>query len=110
MNIAICDDVKKEAELLETLCHELNYLHTTLFLSGEEFLSSPSLHDFNILFLDIEMPGISGLELMKQLSFSHPSLLVIFSILVFPLFYFLYIFMYVFLLDEMNYLCYLNLF
>ena len=53
MNIAICDDVKKEAELLETLCHELNYLHTTLFLSGEEFLSSPSLHDFNILFLDI---------------------------------------------------------
>lgn len=78
MNIAICDDVKKEAELLETLCHELNYLHTTLFLSGEEFLSSPSLHDFNILFLDIEMPGISGLELMKQLSFSHPSLLVIF--------------------------------
>lgn len=78
MNIAICDDVKKEAELLETLCHELNCLHTTLFLSGEEFLSSPSLHDFNILFLDIEMPGISGLELMKQLSFSHPSLLVIF--------------------------------
>ena len=53
MNIAICDDVKKEAELLETLCHELNCLHTTLFLSGEEFLSSPSLHDFNILFLDI---------------------------------------------------------
>lgn len=78
MNIAICDDVKKEAELLENLCHELNYQHTTLFLSGEEFLSSPSLHDFNILFLDIEMPGISGLELMKRLSFSHPSLLVIF--------------------------------
>ena len=70
MIIGICDDEKlcidRTLECLEQAKRELgiDYKYIT-FSSGEELLKSKEHID--ILFLDVEMDGISGIDAMKQL-------------------------------------------
>ncbi len=45
--------------------------------SGEKGLEVLSQHEVDILLLDLMMPGIGGMEVLKEVSVSHPSLLVI---------------------------------
>jgi two-component SAPR family response regulator len=49
------------------------------FRNGEEALKFATDHDVQVAFLDIEMRGLSGLELAKQLSALQPRINIIFT-------------------------------
>ena len=71
INIASIDDDKKEVEQLKTslnlLTKEYEFLYSvTSFNNAIDFLNS-DVKSFDIIFLDIEMPGINGLDLAKSL-------------------------------------------
>lgn len=83
MKIAICDDEKK---LRKDLRH-LAEVHLDLagmdyiieeFSSGEELTACEDLSDVQILFLDIEMDGIDGMETAKRLRAAGRKMLIIF--------------------------------
>lgn len=82
MEIAICDDNRAFAHNLRELT--VNYFsmidrvcHCSIFLAPELLLSADlSLTD--VLFLDIEMPGINGLDVAAQLRKLYPELLIVF--------------------------------
>ena len=82
MIIGICDDEKicidRTLECCERaraeLCIEFKYI---TFLSGEELLKSKEHID--ILFLDVEMEGISGIEAMKLLEEKNNVRYIIFA-------------------------------
>lgn len=59
--IAVCDDEQIFVdEIIYKLQSRSNKYQIVYFNSGEELTNS--VLDFNILFLDIEMPGLSGME------------------------------------------------
>lgn len=74
MRIGICDDEQTSIEHVkkccETVCRENRIEYSVcIFQSGEEVLQYCGDTDaarIDLLFLDIEMPGISGTELMEQ--------------------------------------------
>jgi len=51
---------------------------TCTFASAEEFLASGSAGEADCLLLDIDLGGISGIELRRQLKISTPALPIIF--------------------------------
>lgn len=75
--ISIVDDDAAAREstkhLLQSLGHE-----THTFVSGESFLESKMLFDTHCLIVDIQMPGMSGIELQRRLTSSGIRLPVIF--------------------------------
>ena len=48
------------------------------FPSAEEFLASPRLNDTSCLIADVQMPGISGLELQRELAARGQRMRIIF--------------------------------
>jgi FixJ family two-component response regulator len=64
--IAIVDDDQEIREALTTLVETVG-LRAEGFSSAEAFLSSPQAQDSACLLLDVRMPGMSGLELQRQL-------------------------------------------
>jgi FixJ family two-component response regulator len=64
--ISIVDDDEAVRESTEGLVRSLGYLAAT-FSSAEEFLSSERLHDTSCLITDLQMPGLSGVELQRRL-------------------------------------------
>lgn len=73
LRIAIVDDrAEDRQELMKGLHEEMKVWNTayeiTEFASGEAFLSSQANHQFKIVFLDIFMNGISGIDVAKQLT------------------------------------------
>ena len=79
LRIGICDDVRREAERLKNVCETyLKNKHIAYkcisFLSGEElfdYLSSKTCERIDLLFLDIEMPGMDGVEIKDSLRSSQ---------------------------------------
>ena len=66
MRILLLEDDPVLNEILEEFLLELQYDITTTF-SGEEAISLVFEQKFDLLLLDINVPGISGLELLKEL-------------------------------------------
>ena len=64
--ISIVDDDEAVRESTEGLVRSLGYLAAT-FSSAEEFLNSERLHDTSCLITDLQMPGLSGMELQSRL-------------------------------------------
>ena len=85
MTIAIVEDDKMHAELLKGLLsqfHNENYpseamLETAVFYDGEAFLKSNTLA-FDMVFMDIEMPGIDGMKTAKLLRQQNTQVKLIF--------------------------------
>jgi FixJ family two-component response regulator len=65
--IAIVDDDQSVREATTSLLRS-NGFRAETFASAEEFLESPIVEKTRCLLLDIAMPGVSGLELQRQLA------------------------------------------
>jgi FixJ family two-component response regulator len=55
-----------------------NGFRAEVFGSAEEFLTSPLLEETKCLILDVQMPGISGLELQRRLTAGNYRIPIIF--------------------------------
>ena len=75
--IAIVDDDQEIRQAITTLVETVG-LRAEGFSSAEEFLRSPQAQDSACLLLDVRMPGMSGLELQRQLVAAHCSIPIIF--------------------------------
>jgi FixJ family two-component response regulator len=65
--IAVVDDDEAVREALSNLLASLD-LPVAAFASAEEFLASPASHAAACLIADVQMPGMSGLDLQRHLS------------------------------------------
>ena len=77
MNIAVVDDEKEVRYYLKKQIMEQKADHSIyLYAAGEEFLSSEE--NFDIVFLDIQMKGIDGIETARVLRKQHKDMILIF--------------------------------
>ncbi|WP_019280411.1 response regulator transcription factor [Rhizobium grahamii] len=67
MLIAIVDDDPAVRESLLDLLEVSGYSAVT-FASARDFLASPRIPEMHCVLLDISMPGMSGVELYKELN------------------------------------------
>jgi len=67
--IAIVDDDRSARESATDLVRSMGFA-TRAFVSGEEFLKMGSVRGTSCLVADMQMPGLSGLALRKQLAAS----------------------------------------
>ena len=71
LRTAIVEDRKPDAERLRTLLHKAFGEDTALscdwFASGEEFLRAGTAREYQVVFLDICMDGINGIETAKRI-------------------------------------------
>ncbi|MDX5474919.1 MAG: helix-turn-helix domain-containing protein [Bacillaceae bacterium] len=75
MNILLVDDELLELEQLEYLIHKaFPHLHIFTAQDASQANQIVKKHEISLAFLDIQLPGKSGLELAKELTESHPSL------------------------------------
>ena len=74
--ISIVDDDQSVRAAMSSLVRSLGY-KSCLFKSAEEFLTSPRLYDAACLIADVQMRGMSGLELQDELAVRRPDMPVI---------------------------------
>jgi FixJ family two-component response regulator len=75
--VAVVDDDDSVRESLGGLFRSVGYAARG-FASADAFLQSDDLAKTDCVILDVRMPGMSGLELQRQLVASHPDVPVIF--------------------------------
>ena len=75
--IAIVDDDESVRDALTSLLHAVGW-QAKGFASAEAFLQSGHVHTTVCLLLDVRLPGLSGLELQRQLHSSQARLPIIF--------------------------------
>ncbi len=66
MPIAIVDDDEALREAMECFVQSLGY-NVSTFGSAEEFLNSEQINSTSCLITDLQMPGLSGLDLQDRL-------------------------------------------
>ncbi|ADW69254.1 sigma-54-dependent transcriptional regulator [Granulicella tundricola] len=76
IRILIIDDEPSIRESLETLLI-LEGFHVTLAIDGPNGLDTLSHQDFDLLLLDLALPGESGIDLLPRITAMHPHLPVI---------------------------------
>ena len=72
IEIALIDDMGTDQEKIEMLLNDYAAIHSLCFRiksfsSAEEFFSVFQPYRFSIIFLDIYMEGMSGIEAAKQI-------------------------------------------
>ena len=82
MRIAICDDEAQIRKLLEDKINRYCFvndieLELQTFENGEEFLKI-NFNDMDVLFLDVDMPGMDGLETAKAIREKNQDMLIVF--------------------------------
>jgi FixJ family two-component response regulator len=75
--VCIVDDDESVRAGVESLVRSLGY-EACAFPSAEAFLSSPRLGDTACLIVDVQMPGMTGLDLQDELHARHCGIPVIF--------------------------------
>ncbi|WP_195986190.1 response regulator [Clostridium sp. D33t1_170424_F3] len=79
MKILIVDDEPLAAEELADTCGQISGLEIAgVFLNAAEALSYAESHPVDLAFLDIEMPGIQGLELAHRLHAINEKIAIVF--------------------------------
>lgn len=84
LKIAIVDDLKLDAEQLSHLIlsymkeHRIPTAAPEIFPNGETFLASFTVGSFDIVFLDIYMDGLSGMETAQKLRALDASCRIVF--------------------------------
>ena len=74
--ILIVDDEKPVTDLLSELLKKEGY-ETNACATGEETLELLKKENFDVVLLDIKLPGISGLEVLKNIRDSNKDLPVV---------------------------------
>jgi FixJ family two-component response regulator len=64
--ISIVDDDPFVRQATDSLLQSLGY-RTSTFASAEDFLRSSYIHEMNCLISDVQMPGLSGVDLQRVL-------------------------------------------
>jgi FixJ family two-component response regulator len=64
--ISVVDDDESVREAIKGFIRSLGYVAAT-FASAEEFLKSERVHETACLITDVQMPGMSGIELQSRL-------------------------------------------
>lgn len=85
MHVVICDDEKAFVEQIQALT--VKYLKEIeidakidTYLSGEDFLKSGKLKEYSLVFLDVKMKGIDGVETARRFrAVNHTAKLVFIS-------------------------------
>jgi FixJ family two-component response regulator len=75
--VTVVDDDESVRESLPELLRQFGF-SVRAFASAEEFLSSDCVDQTRCLILDIAMPGMSGLDLQRQLQTQGSSVPIIF--------------------------------
>jgi FixJ family two-component response regulator len=75
--VAVIDDDESFCRSLDRLLRAAGF-HSIAYQSAEDFLADRKRPRFDCLVLDIKLPGISGLELQRQLRADAESIPVIF--------------------------------
>lgn len=75
--VAVVDDDESVRESLPDLLRELGFA-VRVFASAEEFLASDCLGQTRCLLLDVGLPGMSGLDLQRELTFRRPQISIVF--------------------------------
>ena len=75
--VAVVDDDESVRESLPDLLRELGFA-ARAFASAEEFLGSDCIGQTRCLLLDIALPGMSGLDLQRELTFRRPEIPIVF--------------------------------
>ena len=75
--ISVVDDDDSVRESLSGLIRSVGF-RVMVFASAEGFLSSNRVSDTNCLILDVRMPGMSGLELQRQMVLANSHMPAIF--------------------------------
>ena len=77
LKIAIIDDDEPVRITMSSLVRSLGF-KAIAFSSAEEYLASPQRHAFACLISDVQMPGMSGLDLQDRLAAEGHGLPIIF--------------------------------
>ena len=75
--IAVIDDDQSMARMLSRVIRAEGF-GVEWFHSAEEFLDSGSLRQFDCLILDLNLPGMSGIDLQRQLNDSGVEIPIVF--------------------------------
>jgi DNA-binding NtrC family response regulator len=72
--------VDDEEELVSAVVERLGLrgIEVQGALTGEEALQLIEQRDFDVVVLDVKMPGLGGLEVIKRIKQDHPGLAVVF--------------------------------
>jgi len=70
--ILIVDDEPVVCDVLHDELSERGCLCTTAF-DGNEALAKLATQDFDVVLLDIKLPGISGIEVLRKMQSNHPT-------------------------------------
>ena len=80
LRIAICEDEKRDVERLASLINESGVTsEVTSFESGEDFLAFRPAGRFDLVFFDINMSGLSGVEAARALREADDACAVVFT-------------------------------
>lgn len=83
MIIAICDDNLSDAKKLLNILRQGTFADKTSTIqicNDKDLLSSLSKNvAYDLIFLDIDMPIINGIELAKKIKESHPKVIIVFA-------------------------------
>lgn len=80
-SILVVDDSKNVTDLVQTILDSPSYSCVAVN-SGQECLDLLKKQEFDLILLDLAMPGMSGLEVLSELgefAASHPHNIVIFT-------------------------------
>ncbi len=72
LKVLIVDDEQVVCDLLSDELHDQGCLCTTA-LDVNEALAKLQIQDFEVVLLDIRLPGMSGMELLAKIKSSHPN-------------------------------------
>lgn len=68
MRIALVDDAVEELEILSNIINkELPHATVFTFPSGEDFLKAWAENSYDLIFLDIYMPGMHGVDVAREI-------------------------------------------
>jgi len=70
-SVLIVDDEQVVCDLLDSELGERGYLCTTA-LSGNDAMAKLETGDFDVVLFDIRLPGMSGMEVLREIWLHHP--------------------------------------